>query len=428
MSDTKALQRAPQKTLDRLAFEPEHLDDLSRITAGLHESGLLPDGVRNPLQAMAIAHYGRTLGLDVWQSFRGIDVIKGRPHPSAALVQGLIMSSGCCDYFEPREQSAQRVTWATRRTGGSGNEIVSEYTIAEAERAGLVRGGGNWAKHPLDMLNARCRARLGRLVYPDVVGGMYLADEVSEPRGPQRDNSDGLRQRLDERAEEHRAAPPVERRSTGTEVSCPPVIDVGAGVVLTPWLLDTRTGEERLPPPAHRAKWLAQQMGTLTAAVGTERAAGVWAELGEQPKRQSVVGWEAVVAVVDRALARDGEREQADRDQRYLEAAVEQNPRHTEETLAALPTELELRAKVRGAKLHLMTLLGVEGAKIEWELQVPADDPDTPDGWTERLALIDQVLADAEERQQRAEGEHSDEVVDSLPWDDTAEPPPVDQP
>ena len=179
MTDETRLARMAPGALDRLAFEPQSLADLTVIAGAMYESGLLPAAIKTPAAAAAIIHYGRTLGLDVWQSFRGIHIIQGQPSPNAGLMHALCVASEACEYFVPREQSPERVTWATKRRG-SPDETIAEYTAAEAKRAGLT--GGNWAKYPTDMLNARCKARLARLVYPDVCGGMYIPDELESVR------------------------------------------------------------------------------------------------------------------------------------------------------------------------------------------------------------------------------------------------------
>ena len=51
-----------------------------------------------------------------------------------------------------------------------------------AERAGLVKPNSNWLKIPTDMLVARAQSRLCRMVYPDLLAGLYTPDELGEIR------------------------------------------------------------------------------------------------------------------------------------------------------------------------------------------------------------------------------------------------------
>lgn len=124
---------------------------------------------------------GRELGLPAMASLRGIHVIEGRHALSAQTMVALILKSGLAEFFEPVEFSATKAVWVTKRKGAR-KEINLEHTIEMATVAGLVKPNSNWLKVPVDMLNARCQSRLARMVYPDIVGGLYTPDELSELR------------------------------------------------------------------------------------------------------------------------------------------------------------------------------------------------------------------------------------------------------
>jgi hypothetical protein len=53
--------------------------------------------------------------------------------------------------------------------------------MSMAQRAGLT-GKGPWQQYPAAMLRARASAELCRLVWPDVVGGLYTPDEMGDAR------------------------------------------------------------------------------------------------------------------------------------------------------------------------------------------------------------------------------------------------------
>jgi hypothetical protein len=56
--------------------------------------------------------------------------------------------------------------------------------MEQARVAGLVRGGGQWQTYPEAMLRARCAAALARIVYPDLVAGVYDPDELAGTDAP----------------------------------------------------------------------------------------------------------------------------------------------------------------------------------------------------------------------------------------------------
>jgi hypothetical protein len=48
----------------------------------------------------------------------------------------------------------------------------------DAKLTGNVKPNSGWTKSPNDMLVARASAKLARLVYPDVVHGLYAREEM----------------------------------------------------------------------------------------------------------------------------------------------------------------------------------------------------------------------------------------------------------
>ena len=122
---------------------------------------------------------GRELGLAAMASLRGIHMVKGRAALSAQVMTAMILRSGLAEYFDVAELSATSCTMVTKRKSGRG-EVVITHTIEMAERAGLVKPDSNWLKVPEDMLVARASSRLARLVYPDLMFGMYTPDELRE--------------------------------------------------------------------------------------------------------------------------------------------------------------------------------------------------------------------------------------------------------
>jgi len=104
-------------------------------------------------------------------------VIDGKPTLKADAIRALILRSGKADYFRIVERSATVCTFATKRKGDP--EVTLSYTFEEAQAAGLVKPNSGWVKNPADMLVARASAKLARLVYPDVIHGLYAPEELA---------------------------------------------------------------------------------------------------------------------------------------------------------------------------------------------------------------------------------------------------------
>jgi hypothetical protein len=143
-------------------------------------SSLAPDALRGrPQDALIVLMAGRELGLAPMQSMRMLSVIKGKVTLAADATVALVRRSGECVEWRLVETTAQRATYMTRRKGDTEPTTLT-WTIEQAQRAGLT-GGQGWRSYPEAMLRARCASALARVVYPDLVAGIYDPDELATP-------------------------------------------------------------------------------------------------------------------------------------------------------------------------------------------------------------------------------------------------------
>jgi hypothetical protein len=122
---------------------------------------------------------GREMGIGAIASLRGFHFIKGKLCLSSQLMAAQILKSGKAEYWELIESSNRTATYATKRVGGR-NEQRKTFTVDDAKLAQLVKGDGNWQKYPAAMCEARAASALARVVYPDLLMGVYLPDEMDE--------------------------------------------------------------------------------------------------------------------------------------------------------------------------------------------------------------------------------------------------------
>lgn len=130
---------------------------------------------------MAIVLRGRALGLDATTALDGFMLVEGRPTPSAHIIIGLVMRSPLCEYFDCIHTDNERAVYETRRIGRK--PLQYEYTFKMAEQAELTmktqKGKKtNWHKRPDAMLRKTAAVCLARIVYPDVIGGLYSHEEM----------------------------------------------------------------------------------------------------------------------------------------------------------------------------------------------------------------------------------------------------------
>lgn len=165
----------------RLRYEPANWTEAMKVAQALYRSGLLPSAIRTPEAAIALIVYGAERGLTVMQSLTGIYVVEGRPSMSAEMMVALCVSAPVCEWLRLVESTADRAVYETQRRGHP-SPTRYEYTAEDASAAGLL-GRGTWKAHRRAMLRARAASGLCRIVYPDVVGGIYTPDETDDLRG-----------------------------------------------------------------------------------------------------------------------------------------------------------------------------------------------------------------------------------------------------
>ena len=134
-----------------------------------------------PESVLAAILYGHELGLGPMQALSSIHVIQGKPSASPELMRALIARAG--HRIDVTEATDERVVLhGSRRDTGA--EATVTWTIADANRAGLVTAGGSWKKYPRAMLLARATSELARMIFFDVTMGLsYTPEEVASIGG-----------------------------------------------------------------------------------------------------------------------------------------------------------------------------------------------------------------------------------------------------
>jgi hypothetical protein len=165
-------------------YEPRSIQDALWLAKVLVQSRLLPRAVSTPEQAFTIILAGKELGLSAMQSLRAVHVIEGKPTLAADLQVALVKRSPTCRYFRMVKSDDKAAVYETQRDGDPEPTRLA-FTIEEAQRAKLT-GKDNWMKYPAAMLRARCASALARIVYPELVMGVYDPDELERPAPPRR--------------------------------------------------------------------------------------------------------------------------------------------------------------------------------------------------------------------------------------------------
>ncbi len=159
------------------ALEPRNFQEGMQMAKIVAMTGLY--GVKTPEDAFVRMSTGMALGLSAPQALRGLFVISGKVGIAADLMMALALRHPECRYFRCVETNVETATFATQRAADP--EMTLTFTMQEAVDAGLM-SNANYKRYPAAMLRARCIAALARLVYPEVMHGLYVPEELSAER------------------------------------------------------------------------------------------------------------------------------------------------------------------------------------------------------------------------------------------------------
>ena len=182
-----ATKGAAMIPLDRAPFT------FKTLTA-VADTDFVPKALRGkPNSILASILTGRELGLGPMESLRSIDVIDGRPSPSAEWMVGRVFDAG--HIIEVVEQTDKTCTVkGTRMSNGTAVATMTfTFTIEMAARAvdrnnKPLTSKANWKNYPEAMLYWRAVAQLCRQFFPDAIRGLRHSPEelgsTDSPFGP----------------------------------------------------------------------------------------------------------------------------------------------------------------------------------------------------------------------------------------------------
>ena len=167
-----SISLAKKTPSDSLTFE--EIKDMGLVFL---KSGFFAD-IKDASQAVVKIMYGRELGLEPITALMSIHIIKGKPELSANLLATLVKKAPQYDYMVKTTTDQECVIEFTQDGVSLG---VSQFSLNDAKRAGLVGGGSGWTKWPKAMLFARAMSQGVRTYCPDVTAGVpaYVEGEIS---------------------------------------------------------------------------------------------------------------------------------------------------------------------------------------------------------------------------------------------------------
>lgn len=206
------------------SLAPKSLDEAIRFAEILSGSDIVPKDFKgNPGNILVAIQWGLELGLQPMQAMQNIAVINGRPSLWGDAVIGLVRGSPLCEYIYESDDGETATCRVKRRD--ESEEQVRTFSMADAKSAGLAGKQGPWTQYPKRMRQMRARAFALRDVFPDVLRGMPVAEEVMDTP-------------IKDMGSVKRSAPAVERIE-----SLPAYSDESLAVNLPKWEIAVESGK-----------------------------------------------------------------------------------------------------------------------------------------------------------------------------------------
>ncbi len=173
---------------DPIAIVPRTFAEAMEFAKAICASSLVPQALRdNAPNTMMMILAGAEIGVPPIASMRMFHVIEGVPKLSADGIAAICTRDPSCEYLEPESMSSTSVTWIAKKRNRPEKKLtITRQDMIDAglyERKNRDGSPGNHQKYPRQMLNARCKAELCRLVWPDRCAGMVSSEEHADELG-----------------------------------------------------------------------------------------------------------------------------------------------------------------------------------------------------------------------------------------------------
>lgn len=158
---------------------PQSIEEVFRLAKGIADSGLAPSTMGTAEKITVAILTGLEIGLPPMFALQKIAVVNGRPALWGDALPALLWSRG----FKLREWTSgtgDTLTGHCEVTRPDGTKIERSFSVADATKAGLIKKIGPWQDYRHRMVVMRARGFACRDGAADVLGGLYVAEELED--------------------------------------------------------------------------------------------------------------------------------------------------------------------------------------------------------------------------------------------------------
>ncbi len=184
MTPNNTLALAPQSQLSSPVFDNlgSHIEAIEKLGNWLVKSGMI--NAEKPEQGPIMAMTCMIERISPVEFLKKYDIVGNRLSQKAAsmLAEFRAKYGGEFRWLETGDDGVKASIWLSYK----GSEMTVEYTMKEAEAAGLPGGKNpNWKTRKGVMLRARCSTKGLRMICPEIAAGVYAPEElegIEEPK------------------------------------------------------------------------------------------------------------------------------------------------------------------------------------------------------------------------------------------------------
>jgi hypothetical protein len=188
MADTSLATTQPKQIERADTFAPRSITEALQFAEMILDSGMAPKSYQSLARdkgkaAIVVAlQFGMEVGFQPMQALQCIANINGMPSVWGDGALALVRSSGLLESIQEDDFPAiianKKATCTVKRKGESGSKTVT-FSYQNAIEAGIM-GNAVWKTYPYRMCLMRARAFALRDMFPDVLKGLRITEEVQD--------------------------------------------------------------------------------------------------------------------------------------------------------------------------------------------------------------------------------------------------------
>lgn len=161
-------------------WAPAGFDEAIKFSEMVAATEFVPKGYKGrPGDCLMAMMTGNEVGLGPMAALQNIAVINGHPSIWGDAALALVKSSPDYEYLSESFDAERHSAICKAKKRGE-PEVIREFSIDDAKRAGLWDKAGPWKTYPKRMLQMRARSWAIRDTWPHVLKGLSISEEAQD--------------------------------------------------------------------------------------------------------------------------------------------------------------------------------------------------------------------------------------------------------